>query len=362
MLALPGQGPFAVLSADGANGGGPDYLQDVVAPAFFIGANDPLKPGFTNASFDLFAAWGPTRPRYRSLTPTQQAIGRGEAIFNGAVFVIHDVPGLNGASDDEPLQSGGSPRRAGHQGGMRRLPQQPERREPLDARDGDPARAGSPSTWARAGRYPAGGRPPRRRNAGMSTGPRLRQLRGLAPSHRHDERVRRAVEVRDHRRHLAVCEQEPEHGRYERREARALLAQLRQIIHRPRLCAVGPRALLWDRRDGKSDYFCRPGFADPWPRCSVRGWSQRWISRPVSTSTSRRRRPARSAVPLAVEQRDLLDHLPGRKAPLVPVEPLGDRLLPAGPAVRAGGGEAGGPREETRAPPAFANHGLGIGS
>ena len=40
--------------------GGPDYIRDTVAPGFFIGINDPLKPGFTNASFGIFAAWEPT--------------------------------------------------------------------------------------------------------------------------------------------------------------------------------------------------------------------------------------------------------------------------------------------------------------
>lgn len=99
VLAQPGLGPLAVLSANGANGG-PGHLADEVAPAFFIGVNDPLKPGFTNASFDVFAAWEPTSPRYRFLTPLQKAIGRGEAIFNGTTFVIHDVPGLNSTPDD----------------------------------------------------------------------------------------------------------------------------------------------------------------------------------------------------------------------------------------------------------------------
>ena len=96
LLFQPEQGLYAVLNADGGHGG-PDYLEDVVAPAFFIGINDPLKPGFTNADFDLFAAWEPTSPKYDSLKPSQQAIGRGEAIFNNVTFTIHDVPGLNSA-------------------------------------------------------------------------------------------------------------------------------------------------------------------------------------------------------------------------------------------------------------------------
>jgi len=99
LLFQPQRGLFALLGADGGHGG-PDYLQDTVAPAFFIGVNDPLKPGFSNASFDLFAAWEPTSPRYPSLPPSEQAIGRGEAIFNNTTFVIHDVPGLNSAAND----------------------------------------------------------------------------------------------------------------------------------------------------------------------------------------------------------------------------------------------------------------------
>jgi cytochrome c peroxidase len=84
------------LDGDGANGG-PQYLAGTVAPAFFVGKNDPLQPGFTNASFDLFAAWEPTSPTYGSLKKSEQAIGRGEALFNGTTFTIHDVPGLNSA-------------------------------------------------------------------------------------------------------------------------------------------------------------------------------------------------------------------------------------------------------------------------
>jgi cytochrome c peroxidase len=82
------------LDGDGANGGA-QYLADTVAPAFFIGRNDPLKPGFTNAAFDLFTAWEPTSPTYGSLKKSEQAIGRGEALFNGTTFTIHDIPGLN---------------------------------------------------------------------------------------------------------------------------------------------------------------------------------------------------------------------------------------------------------------------------
>jgi hypothetical protein len=78
----------------GANGG-PGFLQNTVTPAFSIGVNDPLNPPFTNTIFSLFSAWEPTSPEYRRLDPVQQAIGRGEAIFNNTTFVVHDVPGIN---------------------------------------------------------------------------------------------------------------------------------------------------------------------------------------------------------------------------------------------------------------------------
>jgi cytochrome c peroxidase len=103
---VPGAPPV-VLVGDGAHGG-PDYLANTVAPAFFVGINDPLKPGFTNADFDVFAAWEPTSPAYPTLSAAEQAIGRGEAIFNGTTFVIHDVPGLN-SSPDDPLYNPADP-------------------------------------------------------------------------------------------------------------------------------------------------------------------------------------------------------------------------------------------------------------
>lgn len=108
LLFEPRQGFIAALTADGALGGA-DYLEDTVAPAFFIGVNDPLKPGFNSASFDLFAAWEPGSPQYPSLSPAEQAVGRGEAIFNNTTFTIHDVPGLNSDPKD-PLYNSKDPR------------------------------------------------------------------------------------------------------------------------------------------------------------------------------------------------------------------------------------------------------------
>jgi len=84
---------FALLDV-GANGGA-YYLQNTVTPAFSIGVNDPLNPPFTNRVFTLYSAWEPTSAQHRHLSPVQQAIGRGEAIFNNTRFVVHDVPGIN---------------------------------------------------------------------------------------------------------------------------------------------------------------------------------------------------------------------------------------------------------------------------
>jgi cytochrome c peroxidase len=91
----------------GANGGA-GYLQNTVTPAFSIGVNNPLIPPFTNTIFTLYSAWEPTSPEYRRLDRVQQAIGRGEAIFNNTTFVVHDVPGLNSVPSD-PLYNPADP-------------------------------------------------------------------------------------------------------------------------------------------------------------------------------------------------------------------------------------------------------------
>ena len=97
---------FALL--DVAAKGGADYLQNVVTPAFSIGVNDPLNPPFTNTVFSLYSAWEPTSAEYRRLSPVQQAIGRGEAIFNKTTFVVRDVPGINSVPSD-PLYNPADP-------------------------------------------------------------------------------------------------------------------------------------------------------------------------------------------------------------------------------------------------------------
>ncbi len=96
----------ALLSV-GANGGA-DYLQNTIAPGFSIGVNDPLNPPFTNAVFTIYSAWEPGSAGFRHLSQVQQAIGRGEAIFNNTAFVIHDVPGLNSVPTD-PLYNAADP-------------------------------------------------------------------------------------------------------------------------------------------------------------------------------------------------------------------------------------------------------------
>src|SRR5262249_3531183 len=106
-LIQPPNAPPIFLGTVGAHGG-PEYIRDTLAPGFAIGVNDPLKPGFTNANFTIFAAWEPTSRQYRHLRPAQQAIGRGEAIFNNTTFVIHDVAGLNSVPSD-PLYNPSDP-------------------------------------------------------------------------------------------------------------------------------------------------------------------------------------------------------------------------------------------------------------
>jgi len=99
--------------ADGAAHSGPGML---AREPFCIGINDPLDmrpvmPGACAASsdghnpfvFTLFRGWT------NAGSPHQQAIARGEAIFNTRQFVIDNVPGLNGQPDDpvrRPILSG----------------------------------------------------------------------------------------------------------------------------------------------------------------------------------------------------------------------------------------------------------------
>jgi len=91
------------LRAGGARGG-PDVL---ARQPFCIGINDPFgtrpsspgaclaaSKGLDHAVFTLFGAWAIDD------WPERQAIARGETIFNTRRFVIDNVAGLNGASQD----------------------------------------------------------------------------------------------------------------------------------------------------------------------------------------------------------------------------------------------------------------------
>jgi len=100
--------PTGIALLDVGADGGAYYLQNSVAPDFSIGVNDPLNPPFTNRVFTIYSAWEPTSREYRRLSALQQAIGRGEAIFNNTTFVIHDVPGLNSDPSD-PLYNPADP-------------------------------------------------------------------------------------------------------------------------------------------------------------------------------------------------------------------------------------------------------------
>jgi cytochrome c peroxidase len=88
--------------------GGANYLESTIAPAFSIGINNPLSPPFTNAIFTVYSDWEPTSPRYPYLNPVQQAIGRGESIFNDTTFVVHDVAGINSVPSN-PLYNPADP-------------------------------------------------------------------------------------------------------------------------------------------------------------------------------------------------------------------------------------------------------------
>jgi cytochrome c peroxidase len=97
------------LDLAGAHGG-PKYLGNVAARAFFIGENDPLAPGFTTHVFTIFEKWEPDGSgRFRGhLTDQQKSIGRGEGIFNARTFTITNVAGLNSAKND-PLANPADP-------------------------------------------------------------------------------------------------------------------------------------------------------------------------------------------------------------------------------------------------------------
>jgi hypothetical protein len=87
--------------------GGPEYLGEVAAQRFFIGENDPLGNDFDPRVFALYAAWEPGG-EHRKLTETEEAIGRGERLFNERTFTIANVAGLNSAHGD-PLANPADP-------------------------------------------------------------------------------------------------------------------------------------------------------------------------------------------------------------------------------------------------------------
>ncbi len=86
--------------------GGPSYLASAVAPAFFIGQNDPLGSSFSSTIFTLYASWEPGQ--YAGSNALRAAIGRGERLFNTRTFTIANVAGLNSASSD-PLYNPSDP-------------------------------------------------------------------------------------------------------------------------------------------------------------------------------------------------------------------------------------------------------------
>lgn len=98
LLGLP-------LDSLGANGGA-TFLESTVSPAFAIGVNNPLEPGFSSEIFHEFTTWEPAN-LVRSNNPLEDAlrasIGRGEVLFNTTSFTIDNVNGLNQDPSD-PIQ------------------------------------------------------------------------------------------------------------------------------------------------------------------------------------------------------------------------------------------------------------------
>ncbi len=83
------------------SGGGPAVLLQV---PYFPGINDAFglarrREGFDRNVFDLYENWQPRRsgppPGPPAPTPAQQAVARGEILFNTRQFVIRNVAGLN---------------------------------------------------------------------------------------------------------------------------------------------------------------------------------------------------------------------------------------------------------------------------
>ena len=61
-----------------------------LSQSFYIGINDTFSSSFNKNAFTLFNAWGDTKH-----TAAQQAVARGQAIFNTQSFQISGVGGLN---------------------------------------------------------------------------------------------------------------------------------------------------------------------------------------------------------------------------------------------------------------------------
>jgi cytochrome c peroxidase len=82
--------------------GGSQYLLNTVAPAFTIGINDVFSPSFTPVVFTLYTKW-----ETNTGIDVQEAIGRGEKLFNSRPITISGVRGLNAPTGPAPASFSG---------------------------------------------------------------------------------------------------------------------------------------------------------------------------------------------------------------------------------------------------------------
>jgi hypothetical protein len=91
--------------------------EELVRLPFFTGinrfvGNNGVKLGFDPRVFSLFGPWSPQPDRSRKpASPAQQALARGEKIFNGRSFIISGVAGFNDRLVPPPAPAGRPQRR-----------------------------------------------------------------------------------------------------------------------------------------------------------------------------------------------------------------------------------------------------------
>ena len=103
---IPNLDPVQCFQAIVAQTGGPHALAQL-APAFFIGINDPLGlnpcgTAFTSNIFNLYAGWE-TLQGNDNKTKHRQSVARGEIVFNTKLINITGVAGLNDALNEDTI-------------------------------------------------------------------------------------------------------------------------------------------------------------------------------------------------------------------------------------------------------------------